>query len=177
VNAAAVAIAAVAAVALAMRGRRGRRGGSVAPQTDGQGWTAVRDLALEPAAVAVLDRIGTAAAAEGIPVTATSGRRDPARQAAAMLAKVARGEDLRALYRDKGQIDRLLSLPRDVAAWAAEIARSAAAGRPLSSHLSGRAFDLRTRDLSDRQVARLVEIAAAAGRRAILEPDHIHVEA
>jgi hypothetical protein len=175
-NVAAVAIAAVAAVALAMRGRRGRRGGSVG-QTDGQGWTAVRDLALEPAAVAVLDRIGAAAAAEGIPVTVTSGRRDPVRQAAAMLAKVARGEDLRSLYRDKGQIDRLLSLPRDVAAWAAEIARSATAGRPLSSHLSGRAFDLRTRDLSDRQVARLVEIAAAAGRRAILEPDHIHVEA
>lgn len=141
------------------------------------GWTAVRALDLDPSAVATLDRIAATAAAEGIPVTVTSGRRDPARQAAAMLAKLAKGEDLRALYRDKAQIDRLLSLPRDPSAWAMEIARSAAAGRPLSSHLSGRAFDLRIRDLSDQAVGRLLTIAQSAARRAILEPDHIHIEA
>lgn len=141
------------------------------------GWSAVRDLDLDPSAVETLNAIGRAAAAEGIPVTVTSGRRDPTRQAAAMLAKVARGEDLRSLYRDKRQIDRLLSLPRDPSVWAIEIARSAAAGSPLSSHLSGRAFDLRIRGLDDQAVGRLLAIAQGAARRAILEPDHIHVEA
>jgi hypothetical protein len=140
-------------------------------------YKALRPLDLEEGAAATLARIAARAAAEGIPVTATSGRRDAARQAAAMLGKVERGEDLLLLYRDKGQIAELLAGPRTIDAWAATIRRYAAAGRPLSSHLSGRAVDLRSRDLSASQLARLAELSRAEGaRRAVVEPDHLHLE-
>jgi D-alanyl-D-alanine dipeptidase len=171
--------AALAVAALAALRRRRPGGGALAAGTAAvsAAYQALRPLDLAPDAAAKLAAIAASAGAEGISVTATSGRRDSVRQASAMLAKVDRGEDLRALYRDKGQIEELLRGPQTVDAWAATIRRYADAGRPLSSHLSGRAVDLRIRDLTPAQLDRLRALALAGGaRRAIVEPDHLHVE-
>lgn len=173
-------LAAVAVfAALAALRRRGGGGGALAAGAAAvsTAYRALRPLDLTPDAAGKLAIIAASAGAEGIPVTATSGRRDSVRQAAAMIAKVQRGEDLRALYRDKSQIEELLSGPRTVDVWADTIRRYADAGRPLSSHLSGRAVDLRIRDLTPGQIDRLRALALAGGaRRAILEPDHLHLE-
>lgn len=91
-----------------------------------------------------------------------------------MLAKLRRGEDLRALYRSAdATIDALLAAPQTAAAWGQIIA----AAPPLSKHLSGDAVDLRTAGLTDAQIYRLGELAIAAGfTRALRESDHLHVQ-
>ena len=126
---------------------------------------------LEPAAMAFYHRV---ACAWGQPLTMTSGRRSYVAQADAMARKVSRGENLRQLYRDREQIDALLELP--VGDWPGELRRWAEAGRPLSSHLGGRAFDLRSRDMTDGQLQKLSALVGQLGGRAVVESDHIHVE-
>ena len=126
---------------------------------------------LEPAAVAFYHRLSCA---WGQPLIMTSGRRSYTAQADAMARKLQRGENLRQLYRDKEQIDALLSL--SVANWPAELRRWAEAGRPLSSHLGGRAFDLRSRDMEPAQLQELAALINRLGGRAVVESDHIHVE-
>jgi hypothetical protein len=132
---------------------------------------------LSPGTLAWLKLYAVAAAAEGIPVTVTSGKRDPYRQAAAMIAKVERGEDLHALYRDDDLIDELLNGPHTVNRWGSIIAGFAANGRPISNHLSGLAADIRSRDWTPQQLQRACALAIAMNaRRAIIESDHLHLE-
>lgn len=132
---------------------------------------------LTPATLAWLQLYAQAAAGKGIPVTATSGRRSSRRQAAAMLAKVERGEDLHALYRDEEQISELLQGARTVDRWAAIIDGYTARGRSISNHLSGKAVDIRTRDWSKTQLEQAAALALAMkAKRAIIESDHLHIE-
>ena len=126
---------------------------------------------LEPAAVAFYHRI---VCAWGRPLIMTSGRRSYTAQADAMARKLERGENLRQLYRDKEQINALLSL--SVSDWPAELRRWSEAGRPLSSHLGGRAFDLRSRDMTEGQLQKLAALIGQLGGRAVIESDHMHVE-
>ena len=91
-----------------------------------------------------------------------------------MARKLERGENLRQLYRDKEQINALLSL--SVSDWPAELRRWSEAGRPLSSHLGGRAFDLRSRDMTEGQLQKLAALIGQLGGRAVIESDHMHVE-
>lgn len=112
-------------------------------------------------------------------ITITSGRRDPRRQAAAMIAKVKRGEDLAKLYRGAaadGRLSRLLALPLDPEAWAAEIDAQARAGRPISLHLTQRAADLRSRDWTRAELDRVVAEARRLGFSAVIESDHLHLQ-
>jgi hypothetical protein len=90
-----------------------------------------------------------------------------------MLAKIDRGEDLRALYRSAGPtLDKLFAGPRTVDAWAPILEAA-----PISAHQRGDAGDLRRWDLSAAQLRRLGELAIEAGwRRALLESDHLHVQ-
>jgi hypothetical protein len=129
---------------------------------------------LSAGAAAAAQELARLAAAEGLPLTFTSGRRSALDQAAAMLAKLRRGEDLRSLYRSAAAtLDRLFAAPQTAAAWAAIIA----AAPPISRHLSGDAVDIRTAGLTDAQVYRLGELAIAAGfARALRESDHLHVQ-
>lgn len=131
---------------------------------------------LTPGTLQWLREYAAAAALEGIPITATSGRRDTRRQAAAMIAKVERGEDLHALYRDDGQIDELLNGPRTVERWAEVLAAYAAKGRAVSSHMSGKAVDIRSRDWTSTQLHAAAALATRLGARAIIESDHLHLE-
>ncbi len=132
---------------------------------------------LTPDARAFLGRLGGHAKRRGVPVTVTSTGRSYDAQAGAMLSNLGRWgvEHLRDLYRDRAQVDALLAGPRDRATWAATLAAWAARGRPLSAHLGGHAFDLRTRDLTPVQVRLLASIVERMGGRAIIEPDHMHV--
>jgi len=94
-----------------------------------------------------------------------------------MLAKVERGEDLHALYRDDEQIADLLNGPRTVERWAETIDRYAAMNRGVSNHLSGRAADVRSRDWTPEQLRAAAALATKMGaKRAIIESDHLHIE-
>ena len=123
---------------------------------------------------AAAERLALAADAEGIPVTWTSGRRSTLEQAGAMLAKVARGEDLFDLYRSAHDtLRKLYAAPRTAQAWAAILDASP----PLSRHLAGEALDVRRWGLTSAQLYRLGELAIAAGfGRALLESDHLHLQ-
>lgn len=141
-------------------------------------WAMASGVLLGDTARAWMDILGQQAAADGLPAPyVTSGQRTGRQQAEAMLAKVARGEDLLALYSDDDAIRVLLALPRDAGAWAAQIDAWTAQGRYLSSHLRADALDLRTRDLSDGQREQLAELARELGAEAIDEGDHLHIEA
>jgi len=112
----------------------------------------------------------------GVPVTVTSGGRDPREQAQAMLKKLREKgpSELRTLYRSNGSlVEELLRTTQSVDAWAAVI-RSR--GSRLSRHLWNGAMDVRTRDLSTTQVAKLRAVVAATGGRSLLEYDHLHVD-
>ena len=111
----------------------------------------------------------------GVPIEITSWPRSPEAQAAAMLAKVERGEDLMALYQNKAAIRALLNTPQTVSAWAQVIDAWTQAGQPLSRHLDGYGTDIRTRNLSALQIGRLIDVSRAMGGRPTLESDHLHI--
>lgn len=124
--------------------------------------------------LAIMERI---AAVTG-PFTITSGIRTPDAQAAAMLSKVQRGEDLHALYKADNIIDELMASGRDAKQWSAIIAKYLAQGIKLSDHLhagSGpHAVDVRLQNADF--LAKLTTAAQAAGYRVVSEPDHYHLE-
>ncbi len=114
--------------------------------------------------------------AVGFVITATSGGRTPEEQAAAMLSKLkAKGEaELRKVYRSNLPIiEEMLQSPRTVAAWAAVIREK---GMGLSRHLFSKAVDLRTKNLTPEQVAKLKKSVTATGGRPYEEYDHLHVD-
>jgi len=109
-------------------------------------------------------------------ITVTSGNRDARAQAAAMLAKLqAKGEgELRSVYRQNiDLVEKLLKASRTEAAWTAIIE---AEGQKLSRHLWGGAVDLRSKDLTSSQLARVKAAVRATGGRWLLEYDHLHVD-
>ena len=111
----------------------------------------------------------------GINFTVTSWVRTYRAQAAAMLAKVDRGDDLLELYRDKEQVRALLRSPHTIDEWARVLEAWDEDGRGISRHLGGRGTDLRTRNLTDAQVRALMREARAMGGNPVLEPDHLHI--
>ena len=126
-------------------------------------------------AQAAAARLDALAQAEGLPaLTWTSGRRSTLEQAAAMLGKVARGEDLYALYRSaRPTLDALMAASRTPAAWAEVLQRFP----PLSRHLAGEGLDVRRWGFTPAELYRLGELAIAAGwGRALLESDHLHLQ-
>lgn len=125
---------------------------------------------LSARAFAVAELVGQAV--NGIVITSTI--RSPQQQAAAMLAKVDRGENLAALYGDDAQIRELLAADRDQ--WAGIIQRYASQGFPLSYHLTGDAFDVRIRDRSAAEIDAMIAAVEQAGWDPVLESDHLHVE-
>ena len=111
----------------------------------------------------------------GVPIVITSWTRTPEAQAAAMLAKLERGENLYDLYRNDAAIRALMNADRNLATWASIIDAWTEAGRPLSRHLDGYGTDIRTRNLRPDQIARLMTTARAMGGNPVLESDHLHV--
>jgi len=121
-------------------------------------------------ALSVAQLVGQAVG--GIVVTSTV--RSAEQQAAAMLSKQQRGEDLAALYGDDVQIRELLAA--EPSTWPSIIARYADAGFPLSYHLTGDAFDVRIRDRTPEEIDAMMAAVQQAGWDPVLESDHLHVE-
>lgn len=114
-----------------------------------------------------------------VPLYVTSGERGPQRQARAMLAKLAQGDDLLKLYPSLANVIRgLLALPRDESSWTAALQALVDRGIYVSRHMRGAAVDLRIRDLSPAQVAQLKAAVTATGGRHLEEsiPPHLHVD-
>jgi hypothetical protein len=174
--------------ALALRAgrRRGRAPGAApalagpapmaAPSPGGTWRAAGSAVVLSDELAAALDEL---AAAVGGELVVTSGYRSPGAQARAMLRKVEEGgaEELR-IYGDRAAVAALLTLPREEAAWTAQIAAWADAGRYLSRHQTGKALDLRTRDVDPARVRLMEATARALGWRTLLEatPPHLHLQ-
>jgi hypothetical protein len=174
--------------ALALRAgrRRGRAPGAapalsgpapVAAPSPGGTWRAAGSaVVLSDELAFELDQL---AAAVGGELVVTSGYRSPSAQARAMLAKVQEGgpEELR-IYGDRAAVAALLALPRTESAWTAQIAEWADAGRYLSRHQTGKALDLRTRDVDPARVRLMEATARALGWRTLLEtvPPHLHLQ-
>ena len=157
--------------------RRKLSGGAPGVAGDIAGWTQESGVVLAPDVEVWLAQLARAAADAGLPaIHVTSGTRTAASQAAAMLAKVERGEDLAALYSDDAAVAVLLGLPRTVDAWTAQIQTWVDSGRYLSAHLRADAVDLRSKDLSAEQVAKLRDVAKGLGAETIIESDHLHLE-
>lgn len=111
-----------------------------------------------------------------IPLTVTSGERDPDEQASAMLHKYnAKGAaELYGLYKSsRSLIDELIRAPKTREAWS-KIIR--AKGQRLSRHLWKGAMDLRSKGLTGVQIRQVMDAVKATGGRALLEYDHIHVD-
>ena len=174
--------------ALALRAgrRRGRAPGAApalagpapmaAPSPGGTWRAAGSAVVLSDELAAALDEL---AAAVGGELVVTSGYRSPGAQARAMLAKIEQGgEDELRIYGDRAAVAALLALPREESAWTAQIAEWAAAGRYLSRHQTGKALDLRTRDVDPARVRLIEATARALGWRTLLEavPPHLHLQ-
>ena len=114
-----------------------------------------------------------------VPVHVTSGTRPPLQQAQAVASlRYKRGDaSVRALYAQKDLIDEVLAKDKsDTAGMAKVLEKQVRRGRFLSRHMRGDAIDLRTNNLTSAQVATLTAAVRAMGAKALLEPDHLHVE-
>lgn len=174
---------------LAWAGTRRAGGAAGGGRTQGTGWASGSSVVLSPKLSAWLDRL---AARVPFALYVTSGIRTPAAQARAWAAKIAQGEtraDLLRLYRADDLVRDAWPDPSKtptVAELAAAFNRQAARGRYLSSHMTGRALDLRSTGgsagspgrLSAAQVERVSREARALGARVVVEqtPPHIHLE-
>lgn len=166
--------------------RRGRAPGAapalsgpapVAAPAAGGTWRAAGSrVVVSDELAAALDEL---AAVVGGELVVTSGYRDAAAQARAMLDKIEQGgpDELR-IYGDRAAVAALLALPRTEAAWTAQIAAWEAAGRRLSRHQTGRGVDIRTRDIDPARVRQIETAARALGWDTLLEgiPPHLHLE-
>lgn len=116
-------------------------------------------------------------------IVVTSGVRTPEAQARAWKTKIDLGytvKDFEALYRRDDLVQEVfrdsdLSVEGMARVFAAQVAR----GDFLSSHLTARALDLRTRGLTPGELGALRAAVTAVGGRTVLEtrPPHLHVEA
>ena len=117
------------------------------------------------------------AAVPDVPLHVTSATRTPERQAAALVVKRKRGEDLRRLYRANSDIAAaLMAAPNTTAAMGAIIRRYMEQGRYLSRHMRGDAVDFRSRNLNQGQIQRVMDAAVRLGAKPLLESDHLHIE-
>lgn len=118
-------------------------------------------------------------------IVVTSGQRTATSQARALRAKLdsyptqeAGIKALHDLYKRDDLIDELIAGGLDQASMEATITDQVMRGQLLSSHLSGRALDLRTRGYNEAELAALVAACRAEGGRTVVEtvPPHLHVE-
>ena len=125
--------------------------------------------------------LGQLAAKLPFRIVVTSGVRTAEGQARAMMAMADLGasglEQMKKNY-DDGLVATLLALPKDLAAWTAEVTKAYGDGRlARGGHYDGGAVDLRTRDLSESQIAQLEAAVKSLGGSTWREgaPPHLHV--
>lgn len=119
----------------------------------------------------------------------TSGTRDPDSQAELIYSKLASGEDLMKLYKDKSAVLELVkvfelargekrSKSSTVAAIAAAIRAQMKRGIYISAHLKAGAADVRSTTMSPSEKRAFAEIARDVGWSVIIEatPPHFHLQ-
>lgn len=158
----------------------GRTAGDYTGEGDDMGkWGMKPGVVLPAGSESWLDQL---ADRSGVRFVVTSGVRTAAEQAKAMQTKrdrqlagsTAESDDLLALYADDEAIQILLANPYP--AWEALIQAWMDRGRYLSRHLTGRAVDIRIKDLTGEQRAALERAIVDLGGRALMESDHLHVD-
>lgn len=157
--------------------------GALSAGGSGPGWTAGSDVQLTEE---LGDFLTELAAASGCTLFCTSGVRTAEDQARAMLAKMTAGNDisdLLALYKRDDLVQELAAIPQTLSAWMSILQQQIDRGDLLSSHMSGRAVDLRsaqtgTGHLTDDEQDRVVAAAKDLGASVVIEdtPAHIHLE-
>jgi hypothetical protein len=114
----------------------------------------------------------------GTPVVVTGAERSPKRQAQLIYAKLKRGQDLFKLYANSDIIKSILR-NKDLYSIETMIKAHMRKGNYLSSHLCGKAIDIRSRTMSkDMRLQVLEKLNSTPGLQAIYEPSppHIHIE-
>lgn len=170
---AAALVVGVGGLYLLARPRRRSRASSTSAAAGGQGWSVKEGVRLGPDAPSFLDAV---AAQLNFPIVVTSGTRAPAEQAAAMLTKLERGEDLFALYKDDDLLEEILEVAPDVDQMAEVIQDQVDQGLYISAHLREDALDFRTRDLAAAQVEALKHAIQVLGGEVVKETDHLHMQ-
>lgn len=111
-----------------------------------------------------------------IPIHVTSGLRTAEKQAAALVIKRNRGENLYALYTQDDLVAEIMRVPNTTEAMAAVFRSQVARGRYLSPHMTGRGIDFRTYKWSAQQLATFVAAAQRLGLSTLKESDHLHMQ-
>jgi hypothetical protein len=109
-------------------------------------------------------------------IVVTSGLRTARAQAQAMFTKIELGDDLIAVYADDSFAEGVIEAYPDIDR-ATQFVQGYANRGGGSSHLRGLGLDIRTRDLSEREVNQLIETTEFFGWRPFLEftPPHLHI--
>ncbi|MCK6504497.1 hypothetical protein L6R53_14020 [Myxococcota bacterium] len=143
-------------------------------------WVALSGVDVTPRAAAWLDELGARVEADLLPITVTSGRRSPQRQARALHDDLVAGQtpqQLHALYQRDDLLDEVLAVADEgVEAMTEVLALQLARGEHLSPHMRDDAVDLRRRNRSTEQLGRLVAHCQALGAQTVIERDHLHVQ-
>jgi len=146
-------------------------------------------VAISAEVEAVLHRIaGSFHLATGKPLFVTSGTRTPASQAAAMYVLLSKGSDL-SLYKDQAAAQAIRTLflagqqaeqdkAQILAAMTAALEEQVNQGTYLSQHLTGRAVDIRNRDMTPQEKATFEQIARGFAALVLEEeiPPHYHLQ-
>ena len=111
-----------------------------------------------------------------VPIHVTSGLRTAEKQAAALVIKRSRGENLYALYTQDDLVAEIMRVPNTTEAMAAVFRSQMARGRFISPHMTGRGIDFRTYKWSAEQLATFVSAATSLGLSTLKESDHLHMQ-
>lgn len=177
-----VALVAIAALTWWAMGQAASSTRSSSTRSSSNGWSAASSVQLNSTIESFLDDL---AHQVGFQVFVTSAVRTARDQARAMLKKwELGGASELSIYKRQDLVAELLATTATEDAWAAVIEEQISRGDLLSSHLSGRAFDLRTTgagtgQLTEGQIAAVQQGAVQLGAKKVLRedtPPHLHVE-
>jgi hypothetical protein len=110
-------------------------------------------------------------------IVVTSGVRTPRKQIDAMYTKIELGDDILKLYKDKQFAQDVLDAYPDVQKGIKAVNDYIARGGGKTMHLSGRAVDIRTRDLTQNQIDTMIAVVNMMGDRPLYEdtPPHLDI--
>ncbi len=109
-------------------------------------------------------------------IVVTSGTRSARQQAQAMFTKIELGDSTLRVYRDRKFAQSIIDVFPNILD-ATKIVEQYASSGGGSSHLRGLGVDIRSRNLTDRQIQSIIDVSTTLNANAILErtPPHIHI--
>ena len=109
-------------------------------------------------------------------IVVTSGTRSARQQAQAMFTKIELGDATLRVYRDRQFAQSIIDVFPNIVQ-ATKIVEEYASSGGGSSHLRGLGVDIRSRNLTARQIQSIIDVSTTLNGKAILErtPPHIHI--